>query len=64
MSEIDDLLMEYAFWVGRLSRAVPLAREDIRVGEVKSARQDLEVTLEDFLRSPVPSDGLRREVRS
>jgi hypothetical protein len=41
------------FWIGRLSRSVTLALEDLRDDRPRVAREHLQATIREFLSSPV-----------
>lgn len=60
---MDALIPEQAhsdpFWVGSLSMAAAIALKS----EQTEARQILKRTLDDFLRSPLPSTELRQMLR-
>lgn len=49
------------FWVGKLSMSIALAVS--RLEFQTDVRDDLEHTLGEFLRSPLPSEGLKKTLR-
>jgi len=51
------------FWIGRLSRSTTLALADMRDKRPYVAREHLNATIRDFLRSPIVSDELRQRLR-
>jgi len=51
------------FWLGRLSRSITLAVGDLRDDRPRVAREHLQATIREFLRSPVASEELKATLR-
>jgi hypothetical protein len=51
------------YWLGRLSRTITLAVVDLRDDHPRIAREHLQETIREFLRSPVPSEELKTDLR-
>ena len=50
-------------WIGRLSRSITLALADLRNDRPRVAQKHLQDTIREFLRSAVPSEGLKADLR-
>jgi hypothetical protein len=59
----DTYAHDCAYWLGRLSMAAALTARSIKLGYAKDAGTDMRRTLDEFLRSPVPSEELKTDIR-
>jgi hypothetical protein len=59
---VENYHAEPHFWIGRLSRSITLALADLGDDRPRAAREHLKATIDEFLRSPVPSDELKRDL--
>jgi hypothetical protein len=59
----DTYAHNCAYWLGRLSMAAALTTRAIKNGYGNVAEKDMRRTLDEFLRSPVPSEELKTDIR-
>lgn len=62
MTTTHPLAGHDAFWVGRFSTAVAMAVPRIKT-RPDDVAEDLKRTLDEFLRSPLPSADLKRSLK-
>ena len=60
---VDRYNAEPHFWTGRVSRSITLAVADLRDKRPEVAREHLNATIREFLRSPVASEELKDTLR-